>query len=519
MVKRMEEGIVDPAGYCCRRRLRRVAGSAGCASWARTGARPHRAAIVAVVFFATLPLYYDVHNGQWGIFFFTVFCYGIVAQGWNLVAGYTGQISLGQNAFFGLGAFTTALLWFWNVTHTGYWFDPVLMILSAIAPDDPRRSSSGVPLLSRLRGDYFSFGTLGMGMIISVIFLNGGKHHRRQRRQTAHQGHARGRDVQPAHRTTTSGLIVAIIATVVVYCMTNSRIGLALKAIREDEVSAASHGINVLKYKVISFAVAAGLAGLAGSVYTYYLLHPMPMNVFAQTWLFLPILMVVLGGTGTIYRALDRRARHLLHRLVRGQVLPRLAPGHPGRHHHRGHAVHAGRHLFGLGENVHQMFGDEARALGSGAELAGRGAWLRCSLRRSADVRQRMPRLSRDGAAFLYPGGQYTIEKGAPVAEEKPSFPHQAAAPRGHRGEGHGEGHRPDGGHRLRAVHVRRGPPHLRHRLQGRAARRAGRVDHPHQQRQDGRRRAGAAGAGQGRTRRSKRPWTLRAKACTTSGG
>ena len=82
--------------------------------------------------------------------------------------------------------------------------------------------------------------------------------------------------------------------------MTNSRIGLALKAIREDEVSAASHGINVLKYKIIAFAVAAGLAGLAGSVYTYYLLHPMPMNVFAQTWLFLPILMVVLGGTGTI---------------------------------------------------------------------------------------------------------------------------------------------------------------------------------------------------------------------------
>ena len=69
-------------------------------------------AAVVVVFFATLPFYYDVANGQLGIFFFTVFIYGIVAQGWNLVAGYTGQISLGQNAFFGLGAFTTALLWF-----------------------------------------------------------------------------------------------------------------------------------------------------------------------------------------------------------------------------------------------------------------------------------------------------------------------------------------------------------------------------------------------------------------------
>lgn len=254
--------------------------------------------VVVVVFFATLPFYYDVHNGQLGIFFFMVFSYGIVAQGWNLVAGYTGQISLGQNAFFGLGAFTTALLWFWDITHTGYWFDPVLMILSAIAPVI-LAVIVGIPLLSRLRGDYFAFGTLGMGMIVKVLFLNGGDA----------TGGSEGKlliKVMPedvvfnlrSHYYV--ALLLAIIATVIVYFMTTSRIGLALKAIREDEVSAASHGINVLKYKIVAFAVAAGLAGLAGSVYTYYLLHPMPMNVFDMSWLFLPILMVVLGGTGTI---------------------------------------------------------------------------------------------------------------------------------------------------------------------------------------------------------------------------
>jgi branched-chain amino acid transport system permease protein len=254
--------------------------------------------VVVVVLFATLPLYYDVHNGQLGIFFIMVFIYGIVAQGWNLVAGYTGQISLGQNAFFGLGAFTTALLWFWNVTHTGYWFDPVLMILSAVAPMIVA-VLIGVPLLSRLRGDYFSFGTLGMGMIVSVLFLNGGDL----------TGGSEGKlliKVMPEgvkfnlNTHYYAALAVSVIATIVVYAMTTSRVGLALKAIREDEVSAASHGINVLKYKIIAFAVAAGLAGVAGSIYTYYLLHPMPMNVFAQSWLFVPILMVVLGGTGTI---------------------------------------------------------------------------------------------------------------------------------------------------------------------------------------------------------------------------
>ena len=253
---------------------------------------------VAVLFFATLPLYYDVANGQLGIFFFTVFIYGTVAQGWNLVAGYTGQISLGQNCFFGIGAFTTALFWFWHITHTGYWFDPVLIIISALTPII-LAVIVGIPLLSRLRGDYFSFGTLGMGMIVSVIFLNG--------------GHITGGSegvllikVMPKGVTFDlrthyyAALIVSIIATIVVYAVTHSRIGLALKAIREDEVSAASHGVNVLKYKVIAFAIAASLAGLAGSIYCYYLLHPMPMNVFSQTFLFLPLLMVVLGGTGTI---------------------------------------------------------------------------------------------------------------------------------------------------------------------------------------------------------------------------
>jgi branched-chain amino acid transport system permease protein len=214
------------------------------------------------------------------------------------VAGYTGQISLGQNAFFGLGAFTTALLWFWNITHTGYWFDPVLMILSMLAPAVVA-IMVGIPLLSRLQGDYFSFGTLGMGMIISVIFLNGGDITGGSEGKLLIKVMPEGVEFNLRSHYYAS-LAIAIFATAVVYFMANSRIGLALKAVREDEVSAASHGINVLKYKVISFAVAAALAGVAGSVYTYYLLHPMPMNVFNLSFLFLPILMTVLGGTGTI---------------------------------------------------------------------------------------------------------------------------------------------------------------------------------------------------------------------------
>jgi branched-chain amino acid transport system permease protein len=253
---------------------------------------------LAVLFLATLPFYYDVDRGQFGIFFFNVFVYVIMAQGWNLLGGYTGQISLGQNAFFGVGAYTMALLWYNDVTKTGYYFDPVLMVLAGIAPAI-LAVLVGIPLLSRLRGDYFSFGTLGMGAIVTVLFINGGKY----------TGGAEGRMLvskMPAGVVFNLrthywvSLSVAVLATLVVYFMTTSRVGLALKAIREDEVSAASHGVNVLKYKVIAFAVGAFMAGVAGSIFGYYLLQVTPSNVLTQNWLFYPIMMVVLGGTGTI---------------------------------------------------------------------------------------------------------------------------------------------------------------------------------------------------------------------------
>ena len=97
------------------------------------------------------------------------------------------------------------------------------------------------------------------------------------------------------------GLTVATLSTLAVYFVTHSRIGLALRAIREDEISAASHGVNVLKYKVISFMIGSFMAGVAGSIYAYYLFDVKPPDVFNMNWLFYPILIVVLGGTGTVF--------------------------------------------------------------------------------------------------------------------------------------------------------------------------------------------------------------------------
>jgi branched-chain amino acid transport system permease protein len=249
--------------------------------------------LVIVIAFAAFPLFIkDVERSYFIYFLFLTFVYVTVSQGWNLVAGYAGQISLGTHAFFGLGAYTTAIIWLHDITKTGYYFDPVVMILSGLVPV-VLAIVIGIPLLSRLRGDSFSFGTLGVGFILTVVFL----------KLRTITGGADGLHIPslvyssklPYYYT---GLLVALFSIGVVFFLSRSRIGLALRAIREDETSAASHGVYILYYKVFAFAVAAFLAGIAGSLYGIYLFHINPDSVLNLNWLFYP--MCVLGGNGTI---------------------------------------------------------------------------------------------------------------------------------------------------------------------------------------------------------------------------
>jgi len=250
--------------------------------------------VLGTIAFAVVPFFLDVDTSYFAYFLFLSFCYTVIAQGWNFVAGYTGQISLGQHAFFGLGAYTTAIIWLHDITKTGYYFDPVTMMLSGLVPVI-LAILVGIPLLSRLRGDYFALGTLGVGEIVKVIFVKGGAFTGAS--DGLHLPSTMFESMKPYYWT---GLILALFATAVVYLLTRSRIGLALRAIREDEMSAAAHGIHILKYKIFAFAVGAFLAGLCGSLYAYYLFHINPDAVLKLDWTLYPILMCVIGGNGTI---------------------------------------------------------------------------------------------------------------------------------------------------------------------------------------------------------------------------
>jgi len=252
-------------------------------------------ALLVALFLALVPLVSDSEKSYLIYFLFLTFCHIVLTQGWNLVAGYTGQISLGTHAFFALGAYTTAMIWRADLFKgANYYFDPITMILSGLVPV-VFAFAIGIPLLGKLRGDYFALGTLGFGEILKVAFIKG--------------GHFTGGPIGimlPSSVYTTMrphywmALFLAVLATGVVYFMTRSRIGLALVAIREDETAASSSGIHVLKYKVLAFAISAFLFGACGSLYAYYLFQVSPDGFLILRWTLYPVLMCVIGGSGTV---------------------------------------------------------------------------------------------------------------------------------------------------------------------------------------------------------------------------
>jgi branched-chain amino acid transport system permease protein len=246
--------------------------------------------IIVIAAFLCVPFVLDAENNYFVYYLFIAFTYLAMAQGFNLIAGYTGQVSLGQHAFFGLGAYVTVFAW--ELAGLEY-FNPFAMVLSGLGPAI-LAILIGIPLLSKLRGDYFSLGTLGLGEILRVIFIQG----------RAFTGGSMGKYLPSTSYTSMSpyyftALFLAVFATALVFYIIRSRIGLALIAIREDETAAAANGIHILRYKLFAFAVGAFITGLCGSLHAYYLFHIHPQNFFGLSWTLYPILMCVLGGSGS----------------------------------------------------------------------------------------------------------------------------------------------------------------------------------------------------------------------------
>ncbi|PYM72312.1 MAG: branched-chain amino acid ABC transporter permease [Candidatus Rokuibacteriota bacterium] len=222
--------------------------------------------------------------------------WALLAASWDLLSGYTGQVSFGHAGFFALGAYTAAAA----SKHLG--LSPWLGLALGAAVAAVVGFGTGFPAL-RLRGHYLALVTLALAELIRLTAQNwlavtGGPF------GIYDFGSFTGLPATGIPRAQAVYLIVAAIVGAgvgaMLYVCRRTRAGRAFRAIREDEVLAESLGINTTVYKLLAFGLSSGLAGLAGTLYAYYIQLVSPTVATAATTS-LVIGMAVFGGLGTIW--------------------------------------------------------------------------------------------------------------------------------------------------------------------------------------------------------------------------
>lgn len=212
-----------------------------------------------------------------------------IGSGWNLIAGYTGQVSFGDAAFFGTGAYAAGLLAF-KLGISAWWGLAIGGILAVLI---------AFPfgwICFRLRGAYFALATLALNEVMRHI-------------ATIWESLTGGMVGILLMQTFVSkvpyyyvALVIAVIAVVTVHVVMQSRWGYYFVSIREDQDTAESIGINTHYYKMVSLCLAAYLTGLAGSLYMNYMAFIDPHIVFSLHDIsIMAILVGIVGGVGTVY--------------------------------------------------------------------------------------------------------------------------------------------------------------------------------------------------------------------------
>jgi branched-chain amino acid transport system permease protein len=226
-----------------------------------------------------------------------IFLYGALAAAWNILAGYCGQISLGNAVFFGIGAYTSTLLG--RETGLTPWLGMALGAALAVVASQ----IIGYPVF-RLRGHYFAIATIAIGEIVQTLIIN-----------WDWAGGARGVFVQikrpdsflnfQFHQSKAVYYYIALglllLALAATRWLERARSGYYFRAIREDQEAAASLGIHVAREKHRAIALSAALTALGGTFYAQYILFIDPESVFPLSLSVLICLVAVLGGVGTLW--------------------------------------------------------------------------------------------------------------------------------------------------------------------------------------------------------------------------
>ncbi len=236
-----------------------------------------------VVMLALLPVFTpDRAILNWA---FLVLLYAALAQSWNLLGGFGGQVNLGHAAFFGLGALVTRVLWLGG----GPLGEALLLgTVSATAMG----VLVGVPAL-RLRGPYLAIGTLAVAEILRITVENA-----LPELSSLPAISLATYTIIPRYYL---ALLLTAVVTIAAWWLTRSRFGYGVAAVREDEGVAEAIGVNAFRHKLATFILSSFFAGMAGGVFAYYHVSFYPSFGFSPLWTFDPVLITYLGGVGTVW--------------------------------------------------------------------------------------------------------------------------------------------------------------------------------------------------------------------------
>jgi branched-chain amino acid transport system permease protein len=218
---------------------------------------------------------------------YLIFLYMAMGQMWNLLGGFTGLVSLGQQIFIGLGAYTLAVMT--EVYRLPVW--PSVLVGGIISVLFGVASSV---VLFRMRGVYFTIATWILAESLAVFFSNW---------EYVRMG--TGFFIRAGYGTTGvaiyyPALLLALGSIALVYFLLRSKLGLGLMAMRDDEGAAESMGVEVFRSKLYCFLIAAFMTGITGAVYYLAQIFVQPYAAFSINWTVALVFIVVIGGIGTI---------------------------------------------------------------------------------------------------------------------------------------------------------------------------------------------------------------------------
>lgn len=256
--------------------------------WTRSSYIGSSTMAVGVIVLAALPYMVAVADLYAMIDLFILL---ILAAMWNLLAGYGGMVSIGQQAFIGLGAYSLVVLAD-TLGLNVFLAVPAAAIVSAVV---------AVPmsyLAFRLVGGYFAIGTWVISEVVRLVVVQipqvgGGS--------GLSLGALSGVDrVLRIAYTYWAALAVAVAVVLVCVFLVRSRAGMALTAVRDDPIAASTSGVYVTQTKRLVFVIAAAGCGAAGSLIALSTLRVQPDSVFSVQWSVFMIFMVIVGGLGTL---------------------------------------------------------------------------------------------------------------------------------------------------------------------------------------------------------------------------